>query len=94
MALASLVIGNSVTSIGNYAFGGCTELTSITIPNSVTSIGDNAFSMCPVTSIHFTGTVAEWQAITFDIAWNSATYEYTITSTDGKIAKDGTVTQN
>ena len=33
----------SVTSIGNYAFSGCTGLTSITIPDSVTSIGDSAF---------------------------------------------------
>ena len=40
------VIPNSVTSIGNYAFGGCSGLTSITIPNSVTSIGDRAFRNC------------------------------------------------
>ena len=39
-------IPNSVTSIGGYAFSGCTGLTSITIPNSVTSIGDYAFYNC------------------------------------------------
>ena len=40
------VIPNSVTSIGNSAFSGCTELTSIYIPNSVTSIGNYAFYGC------------------------------------------------
>ena len=42
----SITIPNSVTSIRNYAFDGCTGLTSVTIPNSVTSIGESAFSGC------------------------------------------------
>ena len=46
------IIGNSVTSIGNYAFGECTGMTSITIPESVTSIGQYAFYRCRgITSI-------------------------------------------
>ena len=35
-----------VTSIGEEAFGECSDLTSITIPNSVTSIGNEAFGCC------------------------------------------------
>ncbi|MGM9851000.1 MAG: leucine-rich repeat domain-containing protein [Muribaculaceae bacterium] len=44
--ITDLVIPNSVTTIGNYAFNGCTGLTSVTIPNSVTSIGNCAFDGC------------------------------------------------
>ena len=39
-------IPSSVTSIGTYAFGNCTNLTRIEIPSSVTSIGTYAFSWC------------------------------------------------
>ncbi len=44
--LTDLVIPDSVTSIGNYAFLECTSLTSVTIPDSVTSIGQQAFQSC------------------------------------------------
>ena len=40
------IIPNSVTSISEGAFKGCSGLTSVEIPNSVTSIGDDAFSDC------------------------------------------------
>ena len=35
-----------VTSIGTYAFSGCSNITSITLPESVTSIGSFAFEGC------------------------------------------------
>ena len=41
-----LIIPDSVTSIGDYAFSNCTGLTSVTIGNGVTSIGDSAFKGC------------------------------------------------
>ena len=44
--LTSMIIPNSVTSIGDGAFYDCSSLTSVTIPNSVTSIGEGAFYNC------------------------------------------------
>ena len=44
--LVSVVIPDSVTSIGESAFSGCKGLTSVTIGNGVTSIGSDAFAGC------------------------------------------------
>ena len=43
--IKKVVIEDGVTSIGGYAFSGC-SMTSITIPDSVTSIGGSAFEWC------------------------------------------------
>ncbi len=77
----------SVTSIGNSAFIYCEGLTSVTIPNSVTSIGNSAFFGCKgLSSIIFTGTKAEWNAISKGNTWASNTGSYTVHCTDGDIA--------
>ena len=57
-------IPDCVTSIGNYAFEGCTGLTSVTINNGVKSIGYDAFYGCTgLTSIYYTGGLAGWCGI-------------------------------
>ena len=48
----------TVTSIGNEAFWGCSELTSVNIPGSVTNIGDWAFGFCSgLTSVNIPNSV-------------------------------------
>lgn len=44
--LASVVIPDSVITIGDYAFDCCSSLTSINIPDSVVNIGVYAFDNC------------------------------------------------
>ena len=52
--IKSIVIGNGVTSIGNYAFSNCEYVTSpVTIPASVTSIGKYSFYFSTIPSFTF-----------------------------------------
>ena len=44
--LVNVTIPNTVTTIGEYAFLNCTELTTVNIPNSVINIEQGAFSGC------------------------------------------------
>ena len=44
--VATVKMGNGVTSIGNDVFYFCSGLKSVTIPDSVTSIGEGAFEYC------------------------------------------------
>ena len=45
-SITSVIIPNSVTLIGNWAFYDCANLTSVSIPDGVTSIGSFAFQNC------------------------------------------------
>ena len=55
LGITSVVIPETVTQIGAYAFYG-NELTNLTIPSSVTSIGSHAFEYNQITSITFPDT--------------------------------------
>lgn len=44
--ILSITIPNTVTTIGDAAFYGCSDLTSVTIPNSVSTIEGYAFYSC------------------------------------------------
>jgi hypothetical protein len=52
----SYTIPNTVASIGDFAFSGCSGLTGVTIPGSVTNIGDGAFDDCStLAAVYFQG---------------------------------------
>jgi hypothetical protein len=45
-ALTSIMLPNSITTIGNYSFRYCTRLTSVYIPKNVSSIGVSPYEYC------------------------------------------------
>ena len=56
--IVNIVIGNGVTSIGDYAFRSLTSLAEVEISNTVKSIGQNAFYSCSaLTEINIPGSV-------------------------------------
>ena len=79
--LTSVIIPNSVTTIGSYAFYGC-SITSVTIPNSVTAIGSYAFANCSITSVTIPNSVTSIGAGTFSgcIGLTSVTIPNSVTS--------------
>ncbi len=44
--ITSVIVGDGITSIGNYALYCCTELRTVRMPGSVTRIGSSAFRSC------------------------------------------------
>lgn len=71
-SVTSVVIPNSVTSIGDIAFYRCTSLYSISLPNSLTSIGRDAFYKCNLSSISIPNSVTSIGDNAFDNCTNLA----------------------
>ena len=66
-SLNTIIIPNSATSIGDFAFSSCTGLTEVTIPNSVTKIGYEAFAGCTgLTEVTIPNSVTEIGSGAFD----------------------------
>lgn len=60
--LKTLIIGHSVTTIGQKAFESCSGLTSLTLPNSIATIGSNAFAGCTKLKTIYICGEGEWKA--------------------------------
>ena len=70
--------GSVCTAIKDYAFYG-TKLTEIVIPDSIQKIGANAFYNCSTLStVNYTGTKEQWNAITKGSSWDYNTGDYTV----------------
>jgi tetratricopeptide (TPR) repeat protein len=83
----NVIIPNGVTSIGDYAFAGCDQLTSVVIPNSVTSIGEGAFAQNKLLSIvNIPDSLASIGKGAF--AWGDSLREITIPGSLASIAED------
>ncbi|MBR5223243.1 MAG: leucine-rich repeat protein [Clostridia bacterium] len=61
--LTSLVIPDSVRSIGEYAFIDDVSFTSVYIPDSVTSIEHSAFAYTSITDVYYGGSEEQWELI-------------------------------
>ena len=65
-SITKVVITSGITTIGAYAFYGCSNLTEIVIPDTVQSIGKYAFYNCAaLTEVHIPDGVKEIAANTF-----------------------------
>lgn len=93
--LQSVVIPHSVQSIEKSAFHNCDGLQTVSIGRGMKAIKNGAFAgCCKLNAIQFAGTVAEWHAIRKVRGWDIHTGNFIVICTNGKIAKDGTVTMN
>lgn len=60
-SITKVIIGEGVTSIGDYAFYAHESITSITIPQSLTSSGNYAFYQCTAMKyVYYQGNLEEW----------------------------------
>ena len=84
--------GLPVTSIGAFAFDGCSGLTSITLPDSVTSIDEGAFSHCSsLTSVEISANVTYIGGYAFfNTPWLVAQYQISPLVIVNNILIDGT----
>ena len=86
-----IIIDDGVTTIGEFAFRDCSNLTSVTIPNSVTEIRGHAFDGCSaLTSVTIPNSVTTigWSTFSGCSAITSVTIPNSVTEIRGSTFKD------
>ena len=71
--LTTIELPNGLTSISRGMFFS-SGIISVTIPSSVTSIGGSAFEYCKLADIYYSGTRAQWNAISKGDYWDYDNY--------------------
>jgi glucan-binding YG repeat protein len=57
-------IAEGVTTVGKYAFNGCTSMSAVIVGMDVTDIEDSAFGSCgDLTDVYYAGTPSQWTQI-------------------------------
>ena len=65
--ITSIIIPDSVVSIGEYAFNACTSTTYVVIGSGVKTVGRGAFYVCSnITAVYYKGTASDWDKITIN----------------------------
>ncbi len=64
--LETVVLGDGVETICAKAFYGCSLLTTVTIGANVKSIESNAFNNTGITTVNYSGSKAQWEALAGD----------------------------
>ena len=83
----NLVLPDSITTIGAYAFQECYSIKEVTISNNITEIGMMAFYYCVnLEKIYYGGTMAEWYAVNKADDWRiGINKNIVIVCTDGEV---------
>lgn len=84
--LESIVIPDSITEIGEYAFSRCQALKFIVLPKSLTRIENSAFVNCvQLERIEYKGSCQEWNKISKGDSWKNNVKATHVICLDGQV---------